>query len=130
MWGDNMIRCISKRQDRVAHSTFHAETNALILVAHEISFFKNLFSELKIPVDYCITVYEDNRATKHFADHPTGHTSRYLELHVAAIREMVNDKIIKVVDIPTADNRSNFFTKSVSLSEHIESLKFYGYIMR
>jgi Reverse transcriptase (RNA-dependent DNA polymerase) len=130
MWGDNLIRSISKRQDRVAHSTFHAETNALVLVAHEVTFFKNLLSELGVPVDYCITVFEDNRATKYFADHPTGSGSRYLELHVAAIRDMVTDKIIKVVDIPTADNRSNFFTKSVALSEHIASLKFYGYVMR
>jgi hypothetical protein len=72
-------------------------------------------SEMKIKCTFPVTIFEDNEACRSLAIHPAVGKSKYLELKMALIRELVELKIISILRVISAENIADFFTKPLPI---------------
>jgi len=108
----NTVSFGSKVQKTVALSSTEAELMAVTEGVKEILYIKNLLSEF-IEVQLPIPVHVDNQGAWHLARNPVNASrSKHIELRHFYIRDYVSAGTIMILNIDTADNVSDLFTKS------------------
>ena len=108
-----MVWC-SRRQTISAISSAESEWYAASCAALEIQYMRRLLEQLGFPQTSPTVTWEDNSAAICAS---TGQTSfrrlKHIDTRVYRLRQMVQEKILTLVKIASADNISDVFTKSV-----------------
>lgn len=117
-----LISWESKKQETVAHSSTEAEYMALSNAAKEIKFIRNILEELKLQAIYKgeeIELYVDNRGAMSLAEN-NGYSARtkHIDVRHHYIRELVENKIIKLKEVSSSNNIADIFTKPLGTIQH------------
>src|SRR5205814_4744190 len=114
----------SQLQPTVALATMEAEYMALTEATKELIWIRNLLMELgyinnktdtKSPTD----LYSDNQSAIALAKNPVSHArAKHIDIRHHFIREAIQDKIIWVQYIPTAEMTADSLTKALSREKH------------
>ena len=122
--GNTPIIWKSKRQPTVALSTTEAELIAACQTCQEILWLKELLNEFKIKINLPIILYQDNKSTiKNIQQQKVNTRMKHLDIKYYFIKELVEEKIIKIDYIPTENNIANICTKGLSTQLHNKFVK-------
>lgn len=106
-WGSKKIRTI-------AESTAEAEYMAISEGNKEAIYFRNLLVEIGFNIGY-VDLCVDNIAALTLSSHNTQHQkTKHIAIRYHKIRQLVNDKIIKLNYVNTNDNLADIMTKSLN----------------
>ena len=101
----------SAKQPTLSRSSSEAEYIAAGEIAKEVQYFFNMVPQMGLP-SYCIAVGIDNQAAKSLIEDPlSAARTRHIETIYHHIREKVKRKQMRFVQVPTADNPADIFTK-------------------
>jgi hypothetical protein len=111
----NFISCKSKKQAKlVADSTTTAETAALAESCKDVQFMRNLLMEADLLDDQPSPALNDNSAVVVNTNENRGPKSmRHHALKFAIVEQCIDEGVIQVFKIPTADNVADMGTKSL-----------------
>jgi hypothetical protein len=113
MLGDCCISWKSKKQACVALSTAEAEYIALSGAGQECVWLKRLMGDLDVCTDNCI-LYEDNQSAIALTKNPQFHgRSKHIAIRYHYIRELVENRVLKVEYCSTSDMIADVFTKGL-----------------
>ena len=105
----------SKIGRSVTQSSTEAEYFAVSEIAKEILFIKQLLDTIGVEVELPITVRVDNVGAIFLANNfSISQRTKHIDIRAHAIREYIEDGIIKLVFIRTDDNEADIFTKNTS----------------
>ncbi|KAM1486966.1 hypothetical protein ACFX2I_001086 [Malus domestica] len=112
--GENLISWSSKKQRGVSRSSTEAEYRQLAYTSAHLSWFRNLFRDLYLPLQpprlWC-----DNISAIAVASNPVYQARmRYVEVDYHYIRDKVIRKEIEVGYVATTDQIADFLTKGLS----------------
>jgi len=101
-------------QTTVAKSATEAEYYALSNCIDEVTFMKQLLSELGIEIE-TVPIYEDNKGAVDLAGNPVYHKRvKHIDIRYHSIREKVADGTVIILKIPTRANFADVHTKAVT----------------
>lgn len=117
-WNQGPIAWQSKRQRRVAGSTWEAEYIAGYHATRHVAIMRRLLSDIKLPQAAPTKLFIDNSAAISTAltPHPTA-KSKQLNEQYHFLKEMINDKIIRPEKIHTSNNIADCLTKPLPNSK-------------
>ena len=111
-WQRATISYGSKKQLSVATSSCHAEIIAASEAAKEAKFFREFSEELGFPQSEPTKLLVDNSATVNLSYNPEYHNrTKHIDRRHFYVRELVEEHVIRVQYVNTADNLADFFTK-------------------
>jgi hypothetical protein len=112
----------SVKQTLVATSSTHAEMRALYTLTTEIVFVENLCRELGRPLRLPAIVFEDNAPVLQLTAPVSAKIkkSKHFLMIIAYIKEKVNEGLLSICKIPTAENTADVLTKITSGSEFLD----------
>ena len=121
MLNNGAIAWKSRRQPTVALSTMESEYMALTDATKELKWIRTLFAELgysnntEPPTD----LFSDNQGAIALAKNPVSHSrAKHIDLRHHFVREAIQDKIIWVQYIPTAEMTADSLTKALGREKH------------
>ena len=107
------IKWHSRTQKMIATSSTAAEYMALSDCAKDCAWFKTLFFELGIPIDY-VPLYGDSRGAIFNAQNPvTQKGIKHIEIRHHYIWEQIELGTVKLFYVPTNENTADMFTKNL-----------------
>ena len=110
----------SKQQKSVALSSSEAELVAASEAVKEIVFVMQVLNSIGIPVETPVIVRVDNMGAIFMAENASSSVrTRHIDIRWHFTRNLTKDKIIKIVFVKTAENKSDGFTKNVSADTHV-----------
>jgi hypothetical protein len=122
----------SQRQPTVAMSSTEAEYMALFAVVQEVIWIRRLLQQVDAKnsnegdEEEPTTVFQDNKSTILLANNPSQHSrTKHINTKFHFIRDQVNESIIKIEYMPTADMIADILTKAVSkvkLNKHVRAM--------
>ncbi|KAL1293456.1 hypothetical protein AAHE18_19G074500 [Arachis hypogaea] len=116
--GNNPISWKSNKQTKVSRSSTEAEYRAMCAAQTKIMSIQQLLQELRIPQTMVPTIYCDNQSACLLAANPILHSRcKHLELDLHFLRDLVNQKSLYIVHIPSSDQIADCLTKP--LSQHL-----------
>ena len=96
----------------MATATCGAEYMALSLAVKELIWIYMLLKTMGLDVDNPCIVYEDNRSTIKIAENATAlRRTKHIDIRHHFLREHVDNGLIKLVAVGTADQRADILTK-------------------
>ena len=115
----------SKSQSRIAQSTTEAEYTALNHAGREAIWLRNLSQEIglfqSVPA---IPIHTDNAGAVALANNPVFHArTKHIAIEGHWVREIIADKLIRIVQVPTALNVADILTKPLPQQNHYQQLK-------
>jgi len=111
---DKPVSWSSKRQPTVALSTTEAEYMALTRAAQQALWMYSFMSEVGLPQVYPATLLGDNAALIALTINAKGYArAKHIDIRHHYIREKVQEGMIKVMDVASADNLADIFTKAL-----------------
>ncbi|XP_055622794.1 uncharacterized protein LOC129766298 [Toxorhynchites rutilus septentrionalis] len=117
-YGSGPISRISKGQSSVALSSLEAEYNALSLACQETVWLRRLLTELGEPEEKATIIYEDNQGCLSFAtSERTSGRVKHIDTKRHYVRELVEQKVIKLVYRPTNEMVADALTKPLGPTE-------------
>ena len=109
----------SKGQPRVTLSSSEAEYIALVFAVMELLFIKSIVESTGREVELPMLALCDNLGAVSMATtKSTRGRTRHIDTKHHFIRELIEDGIIKVEFVPTADNQADIFTKNTAPTIH------------
>jgi hypothetical protein len=109
----------SKKQTIVALSTSESEYIALAHIRTEVRWYRNLYSELQIPLNIPITIRSDSLGAISMANNPfISPKSRHIDLKYHSIRQLIDTKTIIIEPICDADQTADILTKALPRPKH------------
>jgi hypothetical protein len=110
----------SRRQPTVALSTMVSEYMALTEATKELKWVRTLLAELGYSNgDKPTDLFSDSQSAIALAKNPVSHTcAKHIDLRHHFVREAIEDKIIWVQYIPTAEMTADSRTKALGLEKH------------
>ena len=103
------------QNDCLAQGAWEAEYVELPFAAKKAVHFRRLLHSLGIPQTEPITAYEDNSSVINLAIAPAVTTkSKHIHARYHLIRDYVNQKMVKMVKVPGADNPADLYTKTLA----------------
>ena len=126
--GSSTVVWRSIKQSSIADSTMKAEYIAASEAAKEGVWLKNFLSDLEVipGLDKPVTLYCDNSGAVTNSKEPRSHKrGKYIERKYHLIREIVNQGDVAVMKIPTLDNLTDLFTKTLTEKQcfkHVEEM--------
>ena len=112
----------SKVQDTVALSSVESEIIALAAVLQEVLYTRGLLEELGFPQTEPTPVYVDNKGAYAYGNNAGGYTGkrnlRHLDMRYYFIKDNVEKKIIRVVDVRSAEQLADIMTKTLKPPAH------------
>ena len=115
----DLVAWRSKQQKSVALSSSDAELVAASEAVKEIVFVMQVLKSIGIPVETPVIVRVDNMGAIFMAENASSSVrTRHIDIKWHFTRNLTKDKIIKIVFVRTADNKSDGFTKNVSADIH------------
>ena len=113
MWG-NLVTWQSKKQSVVARSSAEAEYRGMALGICEILWLKRILEELNQPVELPMKLFCDNKAAISIANNPVQHDrTKHVEIDRHFIKEKLKNGVICIPFLPTTQQITNVFTKSL-----------------
>ncbi|MBW0536871.1 hypothetical protein O181_076586 [Austropuccinia psidii MF-1] len=107
----------TRKQPTVSLSTAEAEYKALTDLTTELLWLRQFIKELSLGlINFPIDVFSDNQACINTANSDSNSNNRrmkHVEIQLHFIREVINQKKIRVTYVPTHDMLADFMTKSV-----------------
>ena len=110
-------------QKIVSLSVMKAEVIALVLCAQELLYMKKIMESLSLQVELPFNVEVDNKGAVDLVNgwSTTGGT-KHMDVRIMFLRQLKEQKILKVTWVSTTDNESDIFTKNVdnqTLKRHL-----------
>ena len=124
MLNNGAIAWRSQRQPTVALSTMEAEYMALTEATKELKWIRTLLAELgytngKSEDTTPTELYSDNQSAIALAKNPVSHArAKHIDLRHHFVREAIQDKIIWLQYIPTAEMTADSLTKALGREKH------------
>jgi hypothetical protein len=110
--GGNLVTWKSKKQNIVARSSAEAEYRAMASTASELTWIKQLLSDIGIEDQGPIKMFCDNQAARHIASNSVFHDrTKHIEVDCHFIREKIQSKEIETPFIRSEDQLADIFTK-------------------
>jgi hypothetical protein len=104
----------SRMQTSVALSSMEAEYMAASAATQEAMWQARLLEQMGMRIDLPIKLYEDNKSTILFTDHPGDHrTTKHIDTRKEFARDAQNLGIIEMVFVPTAEQLADGMTKAL-----------------
>jgi len=104
----------SRMQTSVALSSMEAEYMAASAATQEAMWQARLLEQMGMRIDLPIKLYEDNKSTIMFTDHPGDHrTTKHIDTRKEFARDAQNQGIIEMVFVPTAEQLADGMTKAL-----------------
>ena len=118
---DCVISWCSHAQTTVAHSSTEAEYMAISDCSRQVSWMRNIFMELGIPLAP-IPIYGDNQGSIFIGSNPVQEIrTKHIDIRYHYVRECIARKKIEIFFVPSEDNPADLFTKNLG---HIKFNKF------
>lgn len=107
------VLCLSKTQRCVTLSTTEAEYVAMGDVVKELMFIRQVWGFMLPGAGTpCIPVFEDNEGAIQIAKHPISNSnSKHIDVRHHFLRELVDEKLIDVIHVPSKFQHADFLTK-------------------
>jgi len=119
--GDNLISWSSKRQHTVSRSSAEAEYRAVANAVAEVTWLRQLLSELHSPLHKTTLVYCDNISAVYMSSNPVQHQrTKHVEIDLHFVRERVALGDVRVLHVPTTSQFADIFTKRLPTSVFTE----------
>ena len=116
----------SKLQPIVAVSSMEVEYIACFLAIQDIVWIRQLLKVLDLERYSPTRVFIDNSSARQLAMNPVHHQrSKHIDIKYHWIRDMVADKVVILIHVPTEDQRADILTKTVSgvvFKSHVDYL--------
>jgi hypothetical protein len=113
--GSTPITWNTKKQTCIALSSTKSEYCALVEAAKEAIWIRNLYYELGFVNRLPIKLYCDNQSSIKISKNPIYHSkTKHFEIHLKTIRDMVRQRQIEALYIPTKLQPADLFTKMLS----------------
>ena len=114
----------SKSQKSVSLSSSEVEYIDLSEAVKEVMFVVQLLESMQIVVKYPVTVKVDKVGAIFMASNimTTSHT-KHMDIWYKYVNEYVEDGIVKIIFVKSADNDSNILTKNLSAEFHEKNLE-------
>lgn len=116
--GSSMIHYHSRKQDCTALSTGEAEYIAVSEVAKDLKWFVQIMRQLGMDSSEPISVYCDNNPAITWTEPLSTKLPKHIDVRYNFVRDLVEDKTIEVVYIPSAKNVADIFTKPLPIDAH------------
>jgi len=105
---------LSKLQPIVTVSSMEAEYVACFFCLQEVAWIRQLLKDIGMERDFPTHVHIDNRSARQLAENPVHHQrSKHIDIKFHWIRDMVASQTVQLMDVPTADQRADFLTKTL-----------------
>ncbi|MBW0558206.1 hypothetical protein O181_097921 [Austropuccinia psidii MF-1] len=131
---NNLVVWKTRKQPTVSLSSAEAKYKSLTDLGSELIWFKQFCREVNIfDENNAIIVHEDNQGcidTSNSDSNTNARRMKHIDIQLHFIREMIEDKKIKLVYTPSSNMLADFLTKSVSrpaLKRALQSLKLFTY---
>ena len=119
MLNNGAIAWRSKRQVTVVLSTMEAEYMALTEAAKELKWARQFLSELGFAMDSATALRSDNQGAISLARNPVCHSrAKHIDLRHHFIRDAVEERVVWLEYIPTADMMADSLTKALGRQKH------------
>jgi hypothetical protein len=126
-WNSHLISWKSTKQCTVSLSSTEAEYKALADVGKEFTWLNNLMKEvLLISDNSSITILVDNQGAINLALSQTsqnGFRTKHMDLRLHFVRDLIQDKVIRLQFVPSSQNTSDYLTKPVGRTNIRRSLQ-------
>jgi hypothetical protein len=115
--GNSLISWSSKRQTTVSRSSAEAEYRGVANAVAECTWLRQLLGELQNPVSTATIAYCDNVSSVYMSRNPVHHKrTKHIELDIHFVREKVALGELRVLQIPSAHQFADVFTKGLPTS--------------
>jgi hypothetical protein len=109
--GGNLVTWKSKKQNVVARSSAEAEYRAMTSTASELTWIKQLLTDLHIDNNEPMKMFCDNQAARHIATNHVFHErTKHIEVDCHFIREKIQAKKIETPFVKSEDQLADIFT--------------------
>ena len=109
----------SKSQKRFSLSSSEVEYIALSEAVKEVMFIVQLLGNMKIAVKYPVMVRNDNVGAIFMASNlTTTCCTKHMDRRYKYVNEYVEDRVVKIVFVKSAENESDILTKNLSAELH------------
>src|SRR5258708_38593012 len=110
-----VVTWLAKKQPMIALSSTEAEYMGVTHARKEAVFLEHLYGDAGIPIAVPIFLLVDNQSMITLAENPIFHTcSKHIEVWHHWVHEKIEDSLIKLEYVPTADQVANIFTKPLN----------------
>ena len=115
MIGSRPICWSTKKQEALALSSAESKYQGAMNIAIQVVYMHDILIEFGIHTSPIVDIYCDNHSTiKISSDLVQKQRTKYIEVHMLSIRELVHDKTITLHYCPIEDQIVDIFTKSFS----------------
>ena len=113
--GSYLVSWRSRSQKSVSLSSTEAEYYAVSEVCTEIIFIKNLLEFLTVKIEFPITVRCENVGAIFLSyNAKNSNQTKHINIQAHYVRQFVEDGVVKIIFVRSADNEADIFTKNVS----------------
>jgi hypothetical protein len=99
----------------VARSSAEAEYRAMASTASELTWIKQVLTDLNVKIEGSMKMFCDNQAARHIAANPVFHErTKHIEVDCHFIREKIQAKEIETPFVKSEDQLADVFTKGLS----------------
>jgi hypothetical protein len=103
-------------QKSVTLSSMEAEYVAVLEVATEVVFVKNLLEFLGLKISYPITLYVDNVGAIYLAESSiSGMRTKHVDTRYHYVREYIEEGVLKIIFVRSEENQADPFTKNLEV---------------
>ena len=121
---------VSRNDTTVSHSSTEAEIKAIDMIAKEIVYYRMILAFLGFEQLQPTKVYVDNKSAMDICKTiKLNHRVRHVNVKVHYIRELINQRVIELIFIPTEFNVADVLTKALIrvLHDRHSSILIYGH---
>jgi hypothetical protein len=121
---------VSRNDTTVSHSSTEAEIKAIDMIAREIVYYRMILTFLGYEQLEPTKIYVDNKSAMDICRTiKLSHKVRHVNVKVHYVRELINQRVIQLIFIPTQFNVADVLTKALIRSIHNRhsSILIYGH---
>jgi hypothetical protein len=112
--GANLVSRSSKRQNTVSRSSAEVEYRVVANAVAEVSWLRQLLTELHVPLPKTSLVYCDNISVVYMSSNPVQHQrTKHVEIDLHFVRDKVALSVVRVLHVPTTSQFADIFTKGL-----------------
>lgn len=126
---DGVISWECRKQKCIALSSTEAEYVGLSEACREILYIRSLQYEITHKL-YTFSLFNDNQGAQKLCANPILHKrTKHIDIKYHFCRDLVKDKIVKVLYLPTANMPADILTKSLCSAKHYKFMSLLGIVV-